>query len=272
MNDVNARFDFGAERQLQIRSATIPALPGALLPSPGSVLDAARTALEDIERRRGTQPVTGYAAECQRAVWLAAYSAAADTASQIVRQAHPEGSWNASNPAPKNPRVHVVHSGPGSGKSTAAKAFMLGLTRATEQSKFPVGCAMLVHHVKTSQAAYDELSALLPPNTVALWTTENDANNPAAKEPKFSVGDLEQHAVIVVTQEFFKGVRGDAARCYKRKGVTLPRLVTFIDEKFSEVEVYDVRASWIEGVLEHIQDDDSAPADLRRCLPRLVLP
>jgi hypothetical protein len=164
----------------------------------------------------------------------------------------------------------VVHSGPGSGKSTAAKAFMVGLTRATEHSKLPVGCAMLVHHVKTAQAAYEELSALLPPNTVALWTTENDTNNPMAKEPKFSVGDLEQHAVIVVTQEFFKGVRGGAARCYRRKGLELPRMVTFVDEKFSEVDVYDVRASWIESVLEHIQDDDNAPEGLRRCLSRLV--
>jgi hypothetical protein len=266
MNDMGGGFDVG---DLPARSATIPERPGALVPSPAAVLDAARMALAEIEQRRGMQAVTGYGAECREAVWLAAYGAAADTASQIVRDAHPEGPWTANNPEPKNHTVHVIHSGPGSGKSTAAKAFMVGLTRITEPSKFPVGSAMLVHHVKTAQAAYEELSALLP-NTVALWTTENDANNPAGKEPRFSVGDLERHAVIVVTQEFFKGVRGDAARCYKRKGLALPRMVTFVDEKFSEVEVYDVRASWIESVLEHIQDDDSAPADLRRCLPRLV--
>ena len=273
MYDVGGTFDANADAKHVDRKPIIPEHPGALLPSPWSTWEAARVALEDLERRRGRDhpALTGYSAECHTAVWKAGFSAAADTASEIVRQTHPDCSWSKNNPAPNVPPVHVIHSGPGSGKSTAAMAYMVGLVRATEHSKFPIGCAMLVHHVKTAQKAYEELSELLPANTVALWTTENDTNNPTAtKEPRFSVGDLERHAVIVVTQEFFKGIRGDAARHYRRKGLTLPRMVTFLDEKASEVDVYDVRASQIESVLEHVQDDDSAPRELRQCVSQLV--
>jgi hypothetical protein len=120
MNDVGGGFDVDAKGKGQARPANIPERPSALLPSPATLLDAARIALGEIERRRGAQPATGYSAECHEAVWLASFSAAADTASQIGREAHPDGTWNTNNPAPKNPTVHVIHSGPGSGKSTAA--------------------------------------------------------------------------------------------------------------------------------------------------------
>ena len=161
---------------------------------------------------------TGYAAECHQKVWLAAFDAAADTASQMVRDAHPEGAWSTNNPAPKDPTVHVIHSGPGSGKSTAAKAFMAGLTRATEGHKYPVGCAMLVHHVETAAKAFAELSALLP-GKVAVWSSEHDANSPiVVRQPRFTVDELEEYPVVVVTHEFYRGVRGDRARSFRRMG------------------------------------------------------
>jgi hypothetical protein len=220
MNDMGGPFNDGAE-QAKARPATIPVQPGALLPNPASVWQAANTALHELERGRGYEPtVSGYAAECHRAVWHAAFSAAADTASYIVREAHPAGAWNTNNLEPKNPTVHVIHSGPGSGKSTAAKAFMAGLSRVTEDHRYPVGCAMLVHHVETAAKAFAELSALLP-DRVAVWTSEHDANSPVPmREPRFTVDELEQHPVIVVTHEFYRGVRGDRARSFRRKGIT----------------------------------------------------
>jgi hypothetical protein len=232
------------------------------------IWEAARVALEELEQRRGREPLAGeYAAACHKAVWEAAFSAAADAASEIVRQAHPEGSWAANNPAPKPPRVHVIHSGPGSGKSTAAKAFMVGLVRAAQHHRFPIGCALLVHHVETADKAYSELSALLPDNTVAVWTSEHDAASPVpAREPRFSVEELEDYPVIVVTHEFFRGVRGDRARRFRRHGLELSRVVTFVDEKVNEVETYSLVQSNLDHVIEHVEVDDQAPAALRNGL------
>jgi hypothetical protein len=89
------------------------------------------------------------------------------------------------------PTLHVIHSGPGSGKSTAAKAFMVGLTRDTEDHRYPIGCALLVHHVETAASAFAELSALLP-GKVAVWSSEHDANSPIViRQPRFTVDELE---------------------------------------------------------------------------------
>jgi hypothetical protein len=45
--------------------------------------------------------------------------------------------------------------------------------------------------------------------------------------------------------------------------MTLPRVVTFIDEKVSEIEPYDLVLSQVAKVVEHVQDDDHAPSELR---------
>jgi hypothetical protein len=235
--------------------------------APPTTWAAARTALEELERLRDREPtLSGYVAECHRSVWEAAWSAAADAACDVVRQAHPDSRWSLDNPAPKVPALHVVHSGPGSGKSTAAKAYMAGLVRATENGKLPVGCAMLVHHVETAHKAYKEMSALLP-NKVAVWTSEHDAASPVSiRQPRFTVDELEEHAVIIVTHEFFRGVRGERARSFKRNRMTWPRLVTFIDEKVNEVETYNLVPSQVQRVIEHVQADEQAPDALRSAL------
>jgi hypothetical protein len=45
--------------------------------------------------------------------------------------------------------------------------------------------------------------------------------------------------------------------------MTFPRVVTFIDEKVNEIEPYDLVLSQVAKVVEHVQDDDHAPCELR---------
>jgi hypothetical protein len=249
---------------------TVPSHPGFLTTSPASLRHAFNVALDELERSRGREPAhAGYAAGCHSAVFWAGWTALADSACDIVRQQNPDTPWARSNPAPAVSQLHVVASGPGSGKTTAAKAFMVALTRAMDQEPFPIGCALLVHHIETAHRAFTELSALLP-GKVAIWTSEHDADRPyTMRQPRFAASELEGYAVIVVTQEFFKGVRGDRARYFRPNGITFPRVATFIDEKVSEIEPYDLLLSQVVKVVEHVQDDDHAPTELRDSLPVL---
>ena len=139
--------------------------------------------------------------------------------------------------------MQVVASSPGSGKSTSAKAFMLAVAREGLKDKYPLGCAFVVQHIETAANAYDELNALLP-SQVAVWTSEHDADNPATtRQPRFTVSELDDYPIIIVTHEFFKGVRGERARSHRRNRMTFPRVVTFVDEKVEQVKVYDIKFS-----------------------------
>ena len=123
-----------------------------------------------------------------------------------------------------------------------------------------------MQHVETAAEAYKELKPLLP-DQVAVWTSEHDADNPQAKrEPHFTVAELEDYPIVIVTHEFFKGVRGDKARLHCRNGMSFPRVVTFVDEKVEQVKVYDVKFFQIAEVREHIDEADDAPAPLKSAL------
>ena len=164
------------------------------------------------------------------------------------------------------PEMQVVASSPGSGKSTSAKAFMLAVAREGLKDKYPLGCAFVVQHIESADDAYRELNALLP-KRVALWSSEHDADSPVPiREPRFTVAELEDYPIIVVTHEFFKGVRADRARSHCRNGMTFPRVVTFVDEKVEQVKVYGVKFSEIAKVHEHIDETDDAPAPLKAAL------
>jgi hypothetical protein len=246
---------------------TVPSHPGFLTTSPATLRHAFNVALDELERSRGREPAhAGYAAGCHSAVFWAGWRALADSACDIVRHQNPDTPWARANLAPAVPDLHVVASGPGSGKTTAAKAFMVALTRIMGEGPFPIGCVFLVHHIETAHRAFIELSSLVP-GKVAIWTSEHDADRPyTVRQPRFTANELEQHAVIVVTQEFFKGIRGDRARYFKRNGIRFPRVVTFIDEKVSEIETHDLLLSQVVKVVEHVQDDDHTPTELRDCL------
>ena len=83
------------------------------------------------------------------------------------------------------------------------------------------------------------------------------------------MGELEDYPIIIVTHEFFKNVRGEKARLYRRNRMVFPRVVTFVDEKVEQVKVYDVKFSDIVQVLEHIEGTDDSPVPLKDALRTL---
>src|SRR5262249_52854604 len=156
-----------------------------------------------------------------------------------ISEYHPQCSWARNHPPSRN--MHVLASAPGSGKSTLAKAFAVALTQVTEPSPYPLGCVFLVHHIATADAVFRELKALLPDDSVAVFTTKHDGDSGSAAYPDtFRVGNLEKYPALVTTQEFYMGIRGEHARYFIRGDLRFPRVLTFIDERVNEIAVYDV--------------------------------
>jgi hypothetical protein len=244
--------------------------PGQLSPSPDALHHAFETAIAELERGRGLEPRTsGYAARSQEAVFEAGMRALIGSLRAIYQDFNRDNPNAIAFPHETVPEVQVVASAPGSGKSTSAKAFMLAVVREGLKDKYPLGCAFVVQHVETAADAYEELKVLLP-DQVAVWTSEHDADNPIVKrEPRFTVAELQDYPIIIVTHEFFKGVRAERARSHRRNAMSFPRVVTFVDEKVEQVKVYDVRFSDIAKVREHVGETDVGAAPLKEALRSL---
>jgi hypothetical protein len=259
-----------APEQPDFGTVAVPDHPGHLMPSPGALHQAFSDALTELEHGRGREPHTsGYAARSQEAVYEAGIAALTASLRAIYQEAQRDNPSAIAFLHEAIPEMQVVASSPGSGKSTSAKAFMLAVAREGLKDKYPLGCAFVVQHIETAANAYGELNALLP-SQVALWTSEHDADNPAAtKQPRFTVSELDDYPIIIVTHEFFKGVRGEKARLHRRNGMSFPRAVTFVDEKVEQVKVYDVKFSDIVQVLEHIEGTDDSPVTLKDALRTL---
>jgi hypothetical protein len=240
----------------------VPEHPGPFVPPPGDVRRAYHQAITDIHRARGTTAPTGsYALKVREQAFWALFAALSDGCCSIIVERHPAGTWAKENGLRLD--THVLASAPGSGKSTLAKAFAVALARVTAKDAYPFGCIFVVQHIATAHAVFVELSSLLPPDSVAVFTTKHDASQPFPEySPTFWVSDLERRPIIVVTHEFYMGIRGDAARRYTRDGVTFPRVVTFIDERANEIAVYDMDPMGLEGVLKFAQRDQQAPLEL----------
>ena len=258
------------DEQPDFGTTPVPDHPGHLMPSPGALHEAFGDALTELEHGRGREPRrSGYAALSQRAVYEAGLRALTASLRAIYQEGQRDNANALAFPQEAIPEMHVVASGPGSGKSTSAKAFMLAVVREGLKDKYPLGCAFVVQHIETAADAYEELKALLA-DQVAVWSSEHDADNPQAKrKPRFTVAELEDYPIIIVTHEFFKGVRAERARLHRRNGMTFPRVVTFVDEKVEQVKVYDVKFSDIAKVREHIDGTDDGSAVLKDALRKL---
>src|SRR5262245_11458034 len=141
--------------------SVIPDQPGELMRSPGALQSLYVEAIAEIERARGRALGTGrYASQTRDSVFKAALGAFSDSCRSIVAAAHTDSEWARMDP--EHPDMRVVAAGPGSGKTTYAKAFAVALGRLHATHGFPIGCAFLVHHVDTADAFYRELSSLMP--------------------------------------------------------------------------------------------------------------
>jgi hypothetical protein len=251
-------------------ATTIPEHPGPFVPAPGYLERAYHQALAEIHGARGTSlPVGSYARQVRDQAYWAFYAALSDGCCAIIVAHHPAGSWAKQFGVRSN--THVVASAPGSGKSTLAKAFAVALARETRADAYPFGSIFVVQHIATAHTLFVELSNLLPPDSVAIFTTKHDASQPFPEYTRtFWVSEIERHPIIVVTHEFYMGIRGEQARWYTLDGMTFPRVVTFIDERANEIAVYDMDPMALEGVVKFVQRDQRAPGELLDSLHELV--
>jgi len=123
----------------------------------------------------------------------------------------------------------------------------------------PFGCVFVVAQIVKADEMYRQISALLP-GQVAVWTSDHDVNclQPIKlKSPakRFRVDDLQHHAVVVVTQAFYRGPRGEKARSILRGDQSVPRALTIFDEQAKEVEVFDIKLSQALAVKEAVEKD-----------------
>jgi hypothetical protein len=153
------------------------------------------------------------------------------------------------------PQQFVVAAPPGTGKTSHAIALMAAtVSMADDDLTKPFGCVFVVDQIMKAEDMYRQINALLP-GKVAVWTSDHDVGcrHPVkVKSPakRFHVDDVQHHAIVVVTQAFYKGPRGDKARFLLRGEHLVPRALTIFDEQAKEVEVYDIKLSTAAGVLE----------------------
>jgi hypothetical protein len=246
-------------------ASVIPDHPGEVMPSPGLLSSAYKEAVSEIYGMRElVEPMDAYSDEMQEAAFWAFFSAAAAGCSAIVGEHHPV--WREKVPPQRD--MEVIASGPGSGKSTLARAFAIALQRVTGAGPYPLGSVFLVHHIETADKAYQELSALLP-GQVAVFSTKHDAERDLGYPDRYAVSDLEAYPILIVTHEFYMGLRGDRARYYRRNGLILPRVLTFIDEKVNEIDVYDLTPAAMESVLDYVQQDQHASPEIVNAMHEL---
>lgn len=168
----------------------------------------------------------------------------------------------ATSPLDPKPKQFVVAAPPGTGKTSHAIALMAATIRSadTEDLWKPYGCLFVVDQIKKADDMFQQINELLP-GQVAVWTSDHDVNSTiptqmfVPHERRFHVDDLERHAIVVVTQAFLRGPRGDKAREVNRRGHNVPRALTIFDEQTKEVEVYDIKHSTGLDVWEALERD-----------------
>jgi hypothetical protein len=109
-------------------------------------------------------------------------------------------------------RLQVVSAPMGTGKTSFTVAFITALVRLADSNPdMPKGCVFLVEQIPKAEDMFVDLSKLLP-GKVAVWTRDHDVNcsTPLKVIPskKFSVDDLENYPVAIVTHAFYRDRRG----------------------------------------------------------------
>ncbi len=151
-------------------------------------------------------------------------------------------------------RLHVVSAPAGAGKSTFSNACIAALIGTVPNGGplgAPASALVVVEQIRTAEARYRDLEALLP-GKVACWTSGFATVN--------RKDDLACYPVAIVTHAMFTGVHADKARRWGHGR----RTVTVVDERIKEVAIYDVSPAAVSRVWETVNDDggDTAKAAL----------
>lgn len=155
-------------------------------------------------------------------------------------------------------QYRVVSAPTGSGKSTCAQAFIKAYLET-----FPNPSVLfLVETIDQAEDLFHSMSNLMK-KKVAVWTSAHDRKKPHeaihdaygwVPKYRFSVDELENYPVVIATHQFYKGSRGKKASVYKGK----ERPLVFIDEKITDVAIYDVDTGLVKTVRDRIAEKYSA--------------
>ena len=179
----------------------------------------------------------------------------------------------------EEPKQFVVAAPPGTGKTSHAIALMAAAVRTADKDDLskPYGCLFVVDQIKKADHMYRQINELLP-GQVAVWTVDHDPASTKVTQVsvphnrRFHVDQLEQHDIVVVTQAFLRGPRGDKARQVIRGDHRVSRVLTIFDEQTKEVEVYDIKQSQAIAVREIIERDDRYRHRTPKMEPRIHFP
>lgn len=206
-------------------------------------LDAAfRLAIEEQAKTRNKAP-TSFDWKVADAVYTAGLLALEDTQAGVSQ-------------------YRVVSAPTGSGKSSYAQAFVKAYITV-----FPNPSALfLVEQIDQAEDCYQDMVKLLGRSNVAVWTSAHDRHT--SREtierkhrfiPKkmFAVDDLANYPVVIATHNFYRGKRARKALVYKGEN----RKLTFVDEKPSDVSVYDVDTGLIKTVRDRLAQKHTSNLD-----------
>lgn len=156
------------------------------------------------------------------------------------------------------PQYRVVSAPTGSGKSTCAQAFIKAYLET-----FPNPSVLfLVETIDQAEDLFNSMSNLMK-KKVAVWTSAHDSKrlhqvihdvHGWVPKHRFSVNDLDKYPVVIATHQFYKGSRGKKASVYKGK----ERPLVFIDEKITDVAIYDVDTGLVKTVRDRLAEKHTA--------------
>src|SRR6185437_16050511 len=119
--------DARAIQTAEIAEERRPQRPEEIAPPRDVLRNHFDTALTDLSALRGVEVAQGrYARQTHDCVFEAGLRAIFDSAVGILWETSPFCEWMDEHPALSLPDMYVVHTGPGSGKTTAAKALVNG--------------------------------------------------------------------------------------------------------------------------------------------------
>jgi hypothetical protein len=163
-------------------------------------------------------------------------------------------------------QYRVVSAPTGSGKSSYAQAFIKAYIEVVPRSSV----LYLVETRRQADDIYREMSDLVGENKVAIWTAAHDQEiSPESAMLEFgfvparhfSVDELAEYPVVIVTHGFYTGRRSAKASIYQGK----IRRLTFIDERLEGVSIFDVDTGLIKTVRDRLaQEDTSIPEHVAR--------
>lgn len=136
-------------------------------------------------------------------------------------------------------KFKVVSAPTGSSKTTSSVAFAVAAFNTTPG----FSCAFIVEEIRTAQEVYEQLTELLPPEYVGVWSSKHDAKRPPEDVeegyPLFTIEQMRDLPIVVFTHTKWLGEmdrnKDEGVRSYK--GV--PRDVLFIDEQPKSIDILE---------------------------------